>query len=37
MAKWDFLVYFSSGVVYLTVVATIIGWIKYEKEKKEVK
>lgn len=32
MNGWDILVYVSAGVVYSAVIATIVGWIKYEKQ-----
>jgi hypothetical protein len=34
MSGWDILVYVSAGVVYFAVIATIGGWIKYEKQRK---
>jgi len=33
MIGWSVLVYFSVGIVYLAVAATIWGWIRYGHRK----
>ena len=32
MLLWEILIYFSMGVVYFAVAATILGWLKYSKD-----
>ncbi len=33
MNIWDFIVYFSIGVCYITALLVAIGWIKHAKNK----
>lgn len=33
MTGWSFLVYFSAGIVYLAVAATLIGWIRHARSR----
>lgn len=36
MQGLDILVYVSAGVVYFAVIATIVGWIKYERQNRSI-
>jgi len=33
MSGWDFLVYFSAGICYISALVVIVGWIKHALDK----